>query len=126
MGCALHLVHPLGFQIDEKQVRRAGLDYWKHVDLVEHDDVQAFHTWMVGRRFHLFSTRGTGPYTQIDFQPGDVLVFGRESTGLPKWMVEQHGAWRIPMPGPIRSLNLANSASIVAMQAMQAIRPELF
>lgn len=126
IGAHLHLVHPLGFQTNEKQVRRAGLDYWKHVMVTEHDSLETFVDWLKPRRFHLYSTRGRAPYTQVTYTAGDVLVFGCESKGLPAHLVEQYGAWRVPMPGPIRSLNLANCASIVAMQAMQQISPELF
>ena len=126
IGARLHLVHPLGFQINDKQVRRAVLDYWKNVSVVEHPDPDAFARWMTSRRFHLMSTRGQHAYTRIAFQPGDVLVFGCESKGLPRDWVDKYGAYRIPMPGPIRSLNLANSVSIVAMHAMQQLHPELF
>lgn len=128
MGAALHLVHPLGFSTDEKQVRRAGLDYWKHVDVTEHADLDAFLGWVADgeRRMHLLSTRATTPYTRAAYQAGDVLVFGRESTGLPAELIARFGALRIPMPGPIRSLNLANSAAIVAMEALRQLRPDLF
>lgn len=126
VGAALHLVHPLGFSTSEKQVRRAGLDYWRHVDVTEHADLAAFLAWAEGRRLHLFSARATAPYTRAVYEAGDVLVFGKESTGLPADLVEAHGAWMIPIPGPIRSLNLANSAAIVVMQALQQIRPALF
>ena len=126
IGARLHLVHPLGFQINEKQVRRAGLDYWKHVDLCEHGDLGSFSSWLEGRRFHLFSTRGAAPYTRISFAVGDVLVFGCESRGLPAGFVAAHGSYRVPMPGPTRRLNLSNCVSVVAMQALQGVRPELF
>jgi tRNA (cytidine/uridine-2'-O-)-methyltransferase len=129
VGARLHLVHPLGFSTSDKAVRRAGLDYWKHVDCVEHADLETFWRWLTeppGRRFHLLSTRGETPYTAATFQRGDVLIFGAESRGLPAELVEAHGALRIPMPGPIRSLNLANAAAILTMAALQQISPELF
>jgi tRNA (cytidine/uridine-2'-O-)-methyltransferase len=129
IGARLHLVHPLGFSTSDKAVRRAGLDYWKHVDCVEHGSLEAFWEWLTaapGRRFHLLSTRGHRAYTAATYRRGDVLVFGRESKGLPADLVEDHGALRIPMPGPVRSLNLANAAAIVTMTALQQITPELF
>lgn len=129
VGARLHLVHPLGFSTSDKAVRRAGLDYWKHVDCVEHASLDAFWAWLMSapdRRFHLLSTRGQTAYTRADYRRGDVLIFGRESKGLPADLVAAHGALRIPMPGPVRSLNLANAAAIVTMTALQHIVPELF
>jgi tRNA (cytidine/uridine-2'-O-)-methyltransferase len=126
IGARLHLVHPLGFSLDEKQVRRAGLDYWKHVDLQEHADLAAFLQWLEGRRFFLYSTKGEGTYARLAHERGDVLVFGQESKGLPADLIAAHGAWRIPMPGPVRSLNLSNSVSVVSMHALRGVQPELF
>ena len=129
IGARLHLVHPLGFSTSDKAVRRAGLDYWRHVDCVEHDSLASFWRWLTAspqRRFHLLSTRGRRSYTAATYRRGDVLLFGRESKGLPADLVEAHGALRIPMPGPVRSLNLANAAAIVTMTALQQITPELF
>jgi tRNA (cytidine/uridine-2'-O-)-methyltransferase len=126
IDATLHLVHPLSFDVSEKAVRRAGLDYWKHVRLLEHPDEEAFWAWAAGRRVHLFSSHGKRPYTAIDWQPGDVLLFGRETVGLPKELVAERGAWSIPMIGATRSLNLANAVSIVAYEALQALAPEVF
>lgn len=126
IGAALHVVHPIGFSMDEKQVRRAGLDYWRHVQLVEHADEQAFWTWANGRRVHLFSQRGDQPFTRCAFRRGDVLLFGQETVGLPQELIERHGAWNIPMTGPIRSLNLGNATAVVCYEALKQIRPELF
>lgn len=126
VGARLHLVHPLGFSTSEKAVRRAGLDYWRQVDVIEHPDLDAFLGWAEGRRVHALSARGARPYTAIPFAPGDVYVFGRESVGLKPELVERFGGWRIPMVGPTRSLNLANAAAIVAYSALQRLRPELF
>ncbi len=127
IGARLHVVHPIGFSMDERAVRRAGLDYWRHVDLVEHVDDEAFWRWASGRRVHLFSTRGAAAYTQCRFEAADVLVFGRETVGLPAELIERHGAWRIPMvEGPIRSLNLGNAVSVIAYEALRQSRPQLF
>ena len=126
IGATLHLVHPLGFSTDARAVRRAGLDYWHEVQVTEHADLDAFLTWLADRRVHLYSSGGARPYTAATYQRGDVLVFGSESVGLPRSMLQQFGAWRIPMPGNTRSINLANAASVVAYQALQAIEPILF
>ena len=126
VGARLHLVHPLGFRIDDKAVRRAGLDYWKHVDLVEHADLAAFLAWAGDRRLHLFSSHGRRPFTAAAYAPGDVLVFGRESVGLPRDLVAARGAWRIPMAGPTRSLNLSHAVAVVASEALRRIDPGLF
>lgn len=125
LGAALHVVHPIAFSMDAKQVRRAGLDYWKHVDLHEHADEAAFWAWAEGRRVHLYSAHGEGSYTQATYQPGDVLLFGCETRGLPDALVAERGAWRIPMrPGPIRSLNLSNAVAVVAMEAVRQLQPD--
>ncbi len=126
VGARLHLVHPLGFQTDEKAVRRAGLDYWKHVDVVEHPDLAAFLAWVGDRATYCLSSHGVAPYTAIPFARGDVYVFGRESVGLPKPFVAARGGWRIPMVGPTRSLNLANAAAVVAYASLAQVRPDLF
>lgn len=126
IGATLHLVHPISFDISEKAVRRAGLDYWKHVSLVEHADEDAFWAWAEGRRVHLYSSHGVRPHTAAAYERGDVLLFGRETVGLPRELVAARGAWRIPMTGPIRSLNLANAVSIVAHHCLHVIEPAAF
>src|SRR5690606_5289781 len=75
LGLRLHVVHPIAFAMDERAVRRAGLDYWQHVDLVEHASEEAFWAWAEGRRVHLFSSHGKRPYTRCPFRAGDVLLF---------------------------------------------------
>ena len=122
----LHLVHPLGFDTDEKAVRRAGLDYWKHVDVVEHVDVAAFFAWAADRAVYLFSSHAATAYTAIPFARGDVYVFGRESVGLGPELLAARRAYRIPMVGRTRSLNLANAAAVVGYAALQRLRPDLF
>ena len=126
LGARLHLVHPLGFQVDEKAVRRAGLDYWKSVDCMEHPTSDAFWEWVDDRPFHLFSTKGKRGFAEAVYPAGCVLIFGPESRGLPKEWIEQHQAATIPMSGDIRSLNLSNSVAVAAYFAMMKIRPELF
>jgi len=126
VGARLHLVHPLGFDIDDKAVRRAGLDYWKHVDLQEHDSDEAFWRWTEGRQVHLFSTKGSESYAQVGWRTGDVLVFGPETRGLDVSLIKARGAYRIPMSGMIRSLNLANAVAVVTYGALQTLDCELF
>ena len=126
VGAHLHLIHPLGFNTDDKAVRRAGLDYWKHVEVLEHASESSFWEWSEGRRVHLFSSHGSRVFTEAIFEPGDVLLFGCESVGLPKDLVESRGAWRIPMRGETRSLNLANAVAVVTYGALQQVDPELF
>ncbi len=135
VGARLHLVHPLGFQTDEKAVRRAGLDYWKDVDVLEHDSVDTFDAWLARsgppaggtpRRVLALSSHGTRSYAAWRFEPGDVIVLGRESVGLPPEWVSRHGGWRIPMVGATRSLNVANAAAVVGYEALRQLRPGLF
>jgi tRNA (cytidine/uridine-2'-O-)-methyltransferase len=123
---ALHIVHPIAFAMDDKQVRRAGLDYWKSVALVEHESEADFWSWADGRRVHLFSTKGARGFHECQYQRGDVLLFGCETTGLPQDLIEKMGAWTIPMTGEIRSLNLANAAAVAAYGALAQIQPDWF
>jgi tRNA (cytidine/uridine-2'-O-)-methyltransferase len=126
IGARLHLIGPLGFSTDEKAVRRAGLDYWRAVDVMEHADEAAFWSWAEGRRVLLYSARASAPYTAARHQPGDVLLFGPESVGLPAELVEARGAYSIPLPGPVRSLNLANAVAVVAYEALRQLEPHHF
>jgi tRNA (cytidine/uridine-2'-O-)-methyltransferase len=122
-GCRLHLVGPLGFSIDEKACRRAGLDYWKHVDLARWDDLAALEREHRGRLW-LFSAHGRTSVADAAFRAGDVLVFGNEQTGLPRETVRAAGerSVRIPIPsGAVRSLNLANAVSIGVFEAARRI-----
>ncbi len=126
LGARLHLVHPLGFDPSDRAARRAGIDHWTSVDRQEHASEQAFWAWAAGRRVHLFSAAGDRPYTEVPWQRGDVLLFGRESVGLPRALVAERGAWRIPTPGPVRSLNLSNAVAVVAYRALEQLEPALF
>jgi tRNA (cytidine/uridine-2'-O-)-methyltransferase len=126
LGARLHLIHPLGFDPSDKAARRAGLDHWVSVDVQEHESAEAFWAWSEGRRVHLFSAAGSRAYTQVPWQRGDVLVFGRESMGLPRALVAERGAWRVPTPGPVRSLNLSNAVAVVAYRALEHLEPGLF
>jgi tRNA (cytidine/uridine-2'-O-)-methyltransferase len=117
----LHLIEPLGFRLDEHSIRRAGLDYWHLVDVRVHAHWHAFETATAGTRLHLFSANATRSYLEADFEPGDALVFGRESVGLPETLLAAHPSrvWGIPTSGAVRSLNLSNAVSIVLFEALR-------
>lgn len=119
----LHLVKPMNFAIDDKKLKRAGLDYWKDLDLKIHDSLDLFLQEMIGSRLFFLTTKSKVPYTQVQFAKGDVLVFGAESSGLPMTLLEKNWehAYTIPMFGPIRSLNLATSVGIVAYEAVRQV-----
>jgi tRNA (cytidine/uridine-2'-O-)-methyltransferase len=117
----LHLVGRLGFRIDEKAVRRAGLDYWHLVELEQHLDLAHFEHAHAGARLRLFSAVATRSYLEADFRPGDALVFGKESVGLDPDLLDHHrdAVFGIPTLGPVRSLNLANAVAIVVYEALR-------
>lgn len=121
----LHLVRPLGFDIDSKAVRRAGLDYWQYVDLEVHESLEAFLKTYADRRMFLATTKAGKRYTDVRYEDGDMILFGRETQGLPKDFVEKNKefAIRIPMSENtrLRSLNLANSANIILFEALRQL-----
>jgi tRNA (cytidine/uridine-2'-O-)-methyltransferase len=122
----LHLIGRLGFTIDDKQLKRAGLDYWPWVDVTQHADWEQFRAAVPGRR-RGFSARATRPYTAIAFAPGDVLVFGCETRGLPPAIKEELGdeLYAIPIVSPhVRSLNLATAVAIVVYEARRQLGTE--
>ncbi len=120
-GSILHLVRPLGFAIDDRQLKRAGLDYWQHLNLEVHDSFQAVRVQYPAARFFYASTHGTRRYTDVAFQDGDFLVFGKETAGLPKALLQENPktTMRIPMGEALRSLNLSNSVAIVVYEALR-------
>lgn len=123
-GCTLHLVEPLGFRIDDRSLKRAGLDYWSSVSVVVHGGLDAFLEAMRSARCWYLSKRASRPYRDADFRLGDVLVFGKETTGLPADLLEREPdrSLRIPMrPDSVRSLNLSTAAGIVAYAALERI-----
>ncbi len=119
----LHLIEPFGFKLDDKQLKRAGLDYWEHLAWHRWPDWPAFQKQLpVGARLWLIESHGTRNYAQADYQPDDYLVFGRETAGLPKQIIEQHrDRWlRIPMlHASVRSLNLSNCVALVLYEALR-------
>lgn len=122
-GSKLHLIKPLGFSLDDKQVRRAGLDYWKDVDLQVWDSLEDLQQRAAdGARFWFFTTKGTRAHWDLQFHDGDYLVFGCETRGLPESILHQHEHQlaRIPMnPESTRSLNLSTSAAIALYEAVR-------
>jgi tRNA (cytidine/uridine-2'-O-)-methyltransferase len=120
VGAKLWLVRPLGFRIDDYYLRRAGLDYWEHLVWEAVDDWEALVERLPARPW-LFSKAAERSYTSVSFVHGDVLVFGRESQGLPAWLLDTHRdrALRIPIRREARSLNLSNSVAIVAFEALR-------
>lgn len=124
LGVRLNLVRPLGFQLDEKSVARAGLDYWEHLDLAVHDTWEDYLSAEKPRRLFFLSTHGEKSLYDCAFGPGDALVFGNESSGLPKDFYARYHAdlFKIPMPGEhARSINLANAVSIAAYECYRQL-----
>ena len=123
-GCALHLVEPLGFAIDDRELKRAGLDYWDALQVVVHPGLDALREVFAPDRMWLIETDGSRPYTEAVFARGDALIFGQETAGLPAAFRVEHRdrALRIPMrEGLVRSINLSTSAGIVAYAALAAL-----
>lgn len=120
----LHLVGKLGFRTDDKAVRRAGLDYWGEVEIHYHLNVEALYEALPGSRFLYFTTKADRVYTAIQYAPGDCLVFGSETRGLPEELLRANWdrALTIPMPNRrVRSLNLATSVGIVLYEALRQL-----
>lgn len=121
-GSRLHLVGPLGFSLEDRYLRRAGLDYWPHVDLEVHESWPSFCERHPRAPLKLFSARATLSYTAVAYSPGDFLVFGGETKGLPPEVLSAHPAYTIPMHGSgVRSLNLANCAAIVLYEGLRQL-----
>jgi tRNA (cytidine/uridine-2'-O-)-methyltransferase len=119
-GTRLHLIHPLGFDLDDRKLRRAGLDYHEFTDLMEHPSWEACLKTMGNRRIFAVSTRGTRNYADVTYQDGDVLLMGPETRGLPQDLLDDLPAeqvLRIPMRPGNRSLNLANAAAVLLYEA---------
>jgi tRNA (cytidine/uridine-2'-O-)-methyltransferase len=123
LGATLHLVRPMSFMIDDKKLKRAGLDYWKDLDLRLHESLERFLEEFAAQRLFFFTTKSKIAYTTARFQKDDCLGVGSESRGLPSEVLEKNHdrALCIPMFGPIRSLNLATSVGIVAYEAVRQI-----
>lgn len=123
-GVTLHLIHPLGFTLNDRDLKRAGLDYHEWARVQEHPDWPAFLTAFPGARVWAFTTRGTRSYADVAYAQGDVLLFGSESRGLPEHLRESVPAeqrLRLPMREGSRSLNLSNAASIAVYEAWRQL-----
>ncbi|MBP5308036.1 MAG: tRNA (uridine(34)/cytosine(34)/5-carboxymethylaminomethyluridine(34)-2'-O)-methyltransferase TrmL [Clostridia bacterium] len=121
-GSVLHLVRPLGFEITDKHLKRAGLDYWYLTDIRYYDSVEEVITrYFTGNNFFFMSTKAKRIYSEAEFNDGDFIVFGRETRGLPEPLLEKYydRSLRIPMIDEARSLNLANSVALTVYEALR-------
>lgn len=124
-GSRLHLVKPLGFEIDDKRLKRAGLDYWQHIEVIYYESKEEFFTINTDKKMVFLSSHGTKSHWDIQFEDNLFLVFGKESVGLPKTLIEKHQTdlFKIPMYNyEIRSLNLANAVSIIVYEGLRQLR----
>jgi len=121
--CPLHLVEPLGFVVDDRHLKRAGLDYWRRAEVYYHDSLGSLMQELQEPRFHLLTARARRPYTAIEFKRGDLIVFGKETVGLDAALLAAHPdqSFRIPMWNEARSLNLANAVSIVLYEGLRQL-----
>jgi tRNA (cytidine/uridine-2'-O-)-methyltransferase len=121
-GSRLHLIKPLGFTLDDRQLRRAGMDYWREVDVTIWENLDDFER-MISQRSLFFSTKSQRPYWDIQFAPGDNLIFGRETKGLPESLLAARSAdcYTIPMVQGARSLNLATAVAIVLFEGVRQL-----
>lgn len=120
----LHIIGVTGFRMDDRTLKRSGLDYWEHVDLYRHVDLSDLYKNLPESRFLYFSTKATRSYSEMEYRAGDCLVFGPETRGLPEEILERNRehAMLVPMPNPnVRSLNLATSVGIVLYEALRQI-----
>lgn len=120
-GAALHLVKPMGFVIDDKKLRRAGLDYWDKLDISYYDGMEDFFAKNKGGKFFYFTTKGQHRHSDVSYPAGCYLIFGREDAGLPEELLVQHPGQclRFPMRQGLRSLNLSNSVAIGVYEALR-------
>ena len=117
----LHLIEPLGFRLDEKSLKRAGMDYWKDLDLTTYIDFNDFLERNPGAKIYMATTKAPNVYTDVAYEPDCYIMFGKESAGIPEEILVNHKeeSIRIPMVGDIRSLNLGNSVAIVLYEALR-------
>lgn len=120
-GTHLHLIKPYGFELSERTVRRAGLDYWPKLSLSEYDNLDEFFAANPSANIYYFSTKAEKNYTQVEYKPGDFLMFGKESAGLPESLISKHYAHavRVPMLDWARSLNLSNTVALALYEALR-------
>lgn len=120
-GTRLHLIEPLGFRLNEKALRRAGMDYWKDIDVEAYVNYEDFLERNPNARIYYATTKGRRLYSEVSYEPGCYLMFGKESGGIPEEILKEHPdtCVRIPMLGDTRSLNLSNAAAIVLYEALR-------
>ena len=118
---SLHLIEPLGFRLGEKELRRAGMDYWQHLDVTRYIDYQDFRDKHLGAKIWMATTKAKKSYTDVSFGMDDYIMFGKESAGIPEEILVDNEEYciRIPMGSDIRSLNLSNSVAIVLYEALR-------
>lgn len=117
----LHLIEPLGFRLNEKEIRRAGMDYWKDLEVIRYVNYQDFLEKNPNARIYFATTKGKQVYTEVSYEPDCYLMFGKESAGIPEEILAAHPetSVRIPMNPDIRSLNLSNSVAILLYEALR-------
>ncbi len=120
-GCSLHLIEPLGFRLNAKELKRAGMDYWEHLEVFRYINFEEFTDKHPGAKIWMATTKARHIYTDVSYAPEDFIMFGRESAGIPEEILAENEAAciRIPMREQIRSLNLANAVSIVLYEALR-------
>jgi tRNA (cytidine/uridine-2'-O-)-methyltransferase len=120
-GTRLHLIEPLGFRLNEKEIKRAGMDYWADLDVTVYDDFEDFLTRNPGAKLYMATTKAVNVYTEAHYEPDCYIMFGKESAGIPEeiLLTNKDNCIRIPMMGGIRSLNLANSVAVVLYEALR-------
>ena len=120
-GTSLHLIEPLGFHLDEKSLKRAGMDYWQHLDVTRYVNFEDFLEKNPHAKIWMATTKAKHVYTDVQYGPDDFIMFGKESAGIPEEILIEHeeNCIRIPMLPEIRSLNLSNSVSIVLYEALR-------
>lgn len=121
-GSSLHMIRPFGFELSDKHLKRAGLDYWQYLDVHYYDSLdELFKKYYNGDNFYFMSTKGNKVYSDVKFKDGDFLIFGKESHGLPEPLLEKYyeNTLRIPMLGNLRSLNLSNSVALSVYEALR-------
>ena len=120
-GARLHLIEPLGFRLDEKSLKRAGMDYWKDLYVTTYIDYEDFLEKNPGAKIYMATTKAEKIYTEVNYEPDCYIMFGKESAGIPEEILVKHKeeSIRIPMVGDIRSLNLGNSVAIVLYEALR-------
>ena len=117
----LHLIEPLGFRLNEKEIKRAGMDYWEHLDIIRYMNYEEFCLKNPNVKIWMATTKAKHVYSEVKYGPDDYIMFGKESAGIPEEILVEHeeDCMRIPMNGDIRSLNLGNSVAIVLYEALR-------